>query len=168
MNTKTEKTEIFWHKNRNTDLKNNQNRKSQYPLPQGMFFFSKFNFSAVLCPMLQAFFKRSYPSWCFWISASSSLHSFSGCLLSHVISGKGWLRLVAISFKCTIQILLQCAVYFEINSDKFKLTPYLSRQNMFATKYSLLRVYLISVFVTNVWVRKQLIGTFHRAFTVTL
>ena len=31
MNTKTEKTEVFWHKNRKTDLKNSQNRKTENP-----------------------------------------------------------------------------------------------------------------------------------------
>ena len=33
MNTKTEKTEVFWHRNLKTTLKNSQNCKTKNPMP---------------------------------------------------------------------------------------------------------------------------------------
>ena len=42
MNIKTEKTAVFWHKNRKTDLKNSQNRKTENPnAPLRIVFLGK-------------------------------------------------------------------------------------------------------------------------------
>ena len=47
MNNKTEKLKFFWHKNRKTDLKNSQNRKTENPkasLNLGSLRFQEGNF----------------------------------------------------------------------------------------------------------------------------